>query len=906
MTDTALPEPGSKSAFYIVDISSYIFRAYYAIGPLTTSSGTATNAVFGVTRMLQALWKEHKPEYLAVAMDSRTPTWRKLEYAEYKANRPPPPPDLKEQFPLVREVVEGFAIPVLQRDGFEADDIIATAAKRAKAAGLTTIIVTGDKDLMQLVDDEVLVYDTMKNKVFGAKEVEKKHGVRPDQLGDYLALVGDSSDNVPGVPKVGPKTACKVLAEHDTLEAVLAAAPNIKGKLGENLVNHVEDARLSRHLVSLREDVEIDFQLEELRFGDPDVPKLRELFTRLEFWRLVAELGDDETEEGDDSAPERRYETIASRRQLDEALEAIEKVGAVSLDLETTSLDPVRAEIVGIALSWEPHVGYYVPVAHRDEASTQLPLEDVLDALRPLLEDGKVKVYGQNFKYDDIILRRNGLHVAHVAFDTMMASYLIDADKREHNLDRLAGDLLGYKAMSYNEVTDKKRGSQLSFDEVSVDKATRYAAEDAEVVFTLVQKMEPIVDDSGFGPLLRDIELPLGRVLATMELRGVLVDTELLETQSRQVGTTLAVLEAKAHEAAGRSFNVNSPLQLAVILFDEIGLEPVKKTKGRTGRSTDVEVLTELSDAHPLPAIILEHRGLAKLKGTYLDGLPKLVNPQTGRIHTSYNQAVAATGRLSSSNPNLQNIPVRTELGREIRRAFTAPEGSRLLSADYSQIELRVLAHLSGDPLLTESFNAGEDVHERTAREVLGLGADEPVDRELRRRAKAINFGVIYGKTDYGLAKELGISHHEAVAFKKDYFDRYAGVASFMDDVIEQAKGVDGVRTLAGRRRRLPEINARNPARRAAAERMARNTPIQGTAADIMKIAMIRIAERLEREKLDASMVLTVHDEVVLEVARDCEESVEAVVREEMERAAELDVPLVVDAGWGDCWADAH
>jgi DNA polymerase-1 len=906
MTPTELPPPGTPDVLYVVDILSFVFRAYYAIGHLSNSKGAPTGAVLGVVRMLLKLLIERKPAYLAVASDSKGPTWRKQEYPEYKANRQKPPQDLLDQIPVALHVAGACGIPVLEREGFEADDVIATVTRRARDAGLRTVIVTGDKDLMQLVGDGVVVYDTMRDAVYGPGEVEAKFGVGPSRLGDLLALMGDSSDNVPGVPGVGPKSAAKLLHEHQTLDAVLAAAPTIKGALGERLVSHAGDARISRRLVELREDVDVDCDVSRLRFSSPDLVGLRPVLEELELKQVLKELysapAPDEL-----GPPRREYRTISTRDGLEDAVARIRAAGEVSVDLETTSLDSMQTEIVGIALSWRPLEGWYVPVRHQYlGAPEQLALDDVLATLRPVLEDPSIKVYGQNFKYDDVILKQHGVEVANVAFDTMMASYLLDPGKRSHGMDQLAADVLGYTTITYDEVTQKTRGSQLRFDEVDVESATRYAAEDAEVVMTLVKTLEPRVREAGFDGLLRDVELPLGRVLADMERVGVSVDVGLLGELSRSVGVQLAELEQRAHEAAGRRFNVSSPKQLAEVLFDEIGLDPVKKTKGKTARSTDVEVLTDLSGLHPLPGIVLEHRQLAKLKGTYLDGLPRLVNPTTRRIHTSYNQAVAATGRLSSSEPNLQNIPIRTDLGRQIRRAFVAPEGTRLLAADYSQVELRVLAHLSGDPLLLDSFSKREDVHARTAREIFGIPQGEPVPPDLRRRAKAINFGVIYGQTEYGLAKELGIGRAEAGEFIAGYFARYAGVKAYMDHVVEEARGGEGVRTLAGRRRFIPDISSNNHTARLAAERMARNTPIQGTAADIMKKAMVTLHKRLKDEHLGSRMVLTVHDELVLEVPEAESERAAAIVEQEMMGAEALDVPLVVDLGWGSNWADAH
>jgi len=900
-----LPPPGAEDVLYLIDVSSFIFRAYYSIGHLSTADGTPTGAVFGVANMLVALFTERQPSHVAVAMDSRTPTFRKVIYPEYKANRPPPPEDLKVQFPLVQELVEAFDLAVLQKDGFEADDLIATATRAARAAGLRVVVVSGDKDLMQLVGEGVVVLDTMKDKVWDAVAVEQKWGVPPALLGDLLAMAGDSSDNIPGVPRVGPKTAAPLLREHGGLEQLLASLDALKSKaLAARLAEHAEDARVSRRLVALREDAPVEVDLAAMRHGPPAAERLAPVLDRLELSRLKERLFGDLPADSDADAPAPSYRTVATHEELLAAAAEIRRAGRFAVDLETTSVDAVVAEIVGVALSWRPLEAIYVPVAHRGDGQPHLELAAVLGVVGPLLEDPAIGVVAQNAKYEDTIFRRHGIRIANLAFDPMLASYLLRADLRSHNLDALAREVLGRRTTTYDEVTEKSRGHQLMFAEVPVDRATAYAGEDAEIALALADAMTPRVQQAGMTSLLHDVELPLCRVLTGLELAGVAVDVELLAEMSRRFAARIDELESRSRAVVGREFNLASPKQLQEILFGELGLPPQKKTK--TGYSTDQEVLEELAPMHELPRLLLEHRLYSKLRSTYLDALPRLVNPATGRIHTSFNQAVTATGRLSSSNPNLQNIPVRTEQGRDIRRAFVAAPGHRLLSADYSQVELRVLAHLSGDPELVAAFRNGKDVHARTARAVFGYGRDEDVPRQQRAQAKVVNFGVIYGKTDFSLAKELQIPRAEARRFIESYFKLYRGVAAFMDATIARAREERAVTTLLGRRRELRDIDSRNHNARQQAERMARNTPIQGSAADLLKLAMIRVDGRLAGSGLGARMILTVHDELVFEVPEDQLEETSALVREEMEAALELDVPLVVDVGVGTSWADAH
>ncbi len=896
-----LIDDATREALYVIDISSFIFRAYYSVRNLSTSSGIPTGAVFGVANMLLKLMDDYTPSHMAVAMDSRTPTFRSEIYPEYKANRPPPPEDLKEQFPLVEELVRGFHLAVLQKDGFEADDIIATVTRAAKEAGLPVVIVSGDKDLMQLVGSKVTMLDTMKDKVWDAEAVEKKWGVPPSLLGDLLAIAGDSSDNIPGIPRVGPKTAAPLLMEYGSLDQLLQNRENLKSKaLSKRLAEHEASARLSKRLVALKEDVPIPMDLKSMHYGGWDNDKLRPVLEKFEFTKLRDRL----TGEPEPRAPdvERTYRTVTDEAELISSAQAIRDRGLFAVDLETTSKHAVRASIVGVALAWARDSAVYVPVAHREGPT--MSVEKVLEIIGPLLQDPGIGVVAQNIKYEDTIFRRYGVVIENVAFDPMLASYLIRVDGRRHSLDVLSREILGRKMISYDEVTEKGRGSQLEFDAVSVESATEYAAEDAEVAFALTEEMRPLIEEAGVQGLLLDVEIPLARVLAKMELAGVAIDSSLLGKMSSAFGEKLEALEKRAHELAGHDFNLASPKQLQQVLFDECGLPTQKKTK--TGYSTDSEVLETLAQMHELPAHLLEHRMLSKLKNTYLDALPKLVNPDTGRIHTSFNQAVTATGRLSSSNPNLQNIPIRSEHGRDIRNAFIAAPGCKLVSADYSQVELRVLAHLSGDEKLITAFLHSEDIHARTARAIFGYDADEDVPTRERSQAKAINFGVIYGKTDFSLAKELHIPRPEAARFISEYFNLYAGVERFMKETIEKARVDRGVTTLLGRRRDLRDIDAKNHNVRKQAERMARNTPIQGTAADLIKIAMIRIDKRLGLENLKSQMILTVHDELVFEVPETEIEIVIPLIRDEMENALELDVPLVVDIGMGNNWAEAH
>jgi DNA polymerase I len=933
----------SNKRLYLVDGSSFIHRAYHAIRALTNRAGVPTNAVYGYTSMLLKLLRDRKPTHLAVAFDGPARTFRHEIYAEYKANRPPAPEDLVPQFGLCRRVTESLGIPALDVPGIEADDIIATLARLGESDGYEVTIVSSDKDLMQLVGPLVVLYDSMKNKIFDAAAVEEKFGVGPGQLRDLLALMGDSSDNIPGVTGIGPKSAATLLKQHGDLEGVLAAAPTIKGKRGQTLVDQADLARLSGRLVDLDEGVDLGLGVEDLARRPVDLPPVAELFGELDFHRMLDQVRPLAVDDGagagagtgagtgtgtgkgtgtgtgtgsatandlggvagevDPAGLDRDgYETIADLDRLDEVLSLAVERGELAIDLETTSLNTFEAEIVGFALCWGEGEAGYVPVAHRGLGlDPQLDLDEVLARLRPVLEGETPRLHMQNHKYEYAIFHRYGVTLRGVGCDPMIASYLIDSSVSGHGLDALALRELDHRMIPYKEVCGTGKSAR-GFDEVEIPVATRYAAEDADATFRLAQRLEPRLDDDDLKRLMWEVEVPLARVLSLMELAGIALDLERLERLSAQMNERLAQLEREVEDLGGLAVNINSPKQLQTLLFDHLGLKPIRKTK--TGYSTDAEVLEQLAEEHPVAARIHEYRQIQKLKGTYVDALPRLADAD-GRIHTSYNQAVAATGRLSSSDPNLQNIPIRTELGREIRRAFVAPEGCVLVAADYSQIELRVLAHLSGDRALSESFRRDEDIHTLTAAEVFGV-FPATVDREQRRVAKAVNFGVLYGQSAFGLARQLKIGRGVAQSYIDSYFARYEGVARYMEQVIEEAGRTGYVTTLLGRRRPLPDLNSRNQNQRNGAERMARNTPIQGSAADIIKLAMLRCQARLERDFGDVRMLLTVHDELVFEVPAAQADTLAAAVTEEMEQAWPLDVPLKVDVGVGADWVEAH
>jgi len=888
----------------LVDGSSYLFRAFHALPPLTNSKGEPTGAVVGVVNMLRKLVNEYRPRYMAVVFDAPGKTFRDELYEEYKANRPPAPEALKAQIPLLHRIVQAMGLPLLMVEGVEADDVIGTLAKRAAEKGLKVLVSTGDKDMAQLVNDRVTLIDTMTGRILDPQGVEKKFGVKPGQIVDFLALTGDSSDNIPGVPKCGPKTAAKWLSQYGSLDGIVAHASEIKGKVGENLRASLDQLPLSRELAAIRTDLELEVEPEALRPREPDRKRLRELFQQMEASRLLATL---EEENPDPPAAAGDYALILERADFDRWLARLQAAELFAFDTETTSLDYMQAELVGLSFAVEPGEAAYVPLTHRyPGAPDQLDRQWVLERLRPLLEDpGRAKV-GQNLKYDMSILARHGVALRGVAFDTMLESYVLDSTATRHDMDSLARKYLGRQPISYEKVAGKGR-DQLTFDQVTLEKAAPYAAEDADVTLQLHRALWPRLEaEPGLKYVFEEIEMPLVPVLSRMERAGVRIDTALLRRQSAELAEKLQRLEARAHEIAGRPFNLGSPKQIGQIFFEELGMEVIRRTP-KGAPSTSEAVLQELAArGHELPAVILEHRGLAKLKSTYLDKLPRMVDPRTGRVHTSYHQAVAATGRLSSSDPNLQNIPVRTEEGRRIRKAFVAEPGWKMVAADYSQIELRIMAHLSGDEGLLRAFEQGLDIHAATAAEVFGFGSPEAVEPEARRRAKAINFGLIYGMSAFGLARQLGIGRDEAQRYIDLYFSRYPGVRDYMERTRERAREQGYVETLFGRRLHLPEIDSRNGQRRAAAERTAINAPMQGSAADIIKRAMIAIDRWLEAERPAVRMVMQVHDELVFEVREDQLETATARIAARMEQAAQLKVPLVVDVGVGENWEAAH
>ncbi|RTZ74603.1 MAG: DNA polymerase I [Gammaproteobacteria bacterium] len=895
----------------LVDGSSYLFRAFHALPPLTNSKGEPTGAIVGVVNMLRKLIREYQPKYMAVVFDAPGKTFRDELYEAYKANRPPAPEELKAQIPLLHQIVEAMGLPLLVIDGVEADDVIGTLARQAAEKGMQVLISTGDKDMAQLVSDRVTLIDTMTDRVLDPQGVEQKFGVKPEQIIDFLALTGDTSDNIPGVPKCGPKTAAKWLKEYGSLDELMAHADEIKGKIGENLRASLEQLPLSRELTTIKTDLDLDIRPEELRPQPPDMEKLREIFRHMEASRLLAALDEEDPDPDAPSAAKSAasgdYELILEKDHFETWLKRLEQAELFAFDTETTSLNYMQARLVGLSFAVEPGKAAYVPLIHDyPGAPRQLEQAWVLEKLRPLLESETCPKLGQNLKYDMSVLARHGIEMRGIRYDTMLESYVLDSTATRHDMDSLAKKYLGYEPVSFQSIAGKGK-NQLTFDQIPLDQAAPYAAEDADITLRLHQELWPKLEpEKGLRRVFEEIEMPLVPVLSRMERTGVRIDTELLKRQSVELAEKLHQLEERAYALAGRPFNLGSPKQIGEIFFDELGMEVIRKTP-KGAPSTSEAVLQELAArGHELPAVILEHRGLAKLKSTYVDKLPEMVDPDTGRVHTSYHQAVAATGRLSSSDPNLQNIPVRTEEGRRIRKAFVAEPGWKMLAADYSQIELRIMAHLSGDEGLLRAFEQGLDIHAATAAEVFGYDSPEAVEPEARRRAKAINFGLIYGMSAFGLARQLDIGRDEAQEYVDLYFSRYPGVREFMEKTKEQAREKGYVETLFGRRLYLPEINSRNGQRRAAAERTAINAPMQGTAADIIKRAMIEVDRWLEQEQPQVRMVMQVHDELVFEVKKEQVEKARKRIVDAMQGAAELRVPLVVDVGVGDDWEAAH
>ena len=884
-----------KREIYLIDGSSYIHRAYHATGGLSNSKGFPTGAVFGFTNMIVKTLKEKSPEHIVVVFDAKGPTFRHEKYEAYKANRPSMPEDLRLQIPWIHKVVDAYSLPALSLEGFEADDIIATITREAREQGWSVIVVSGDKDLTQLVGEGVVMWDPQRDIVYDPEGVKKKYGVPPDKVLDFLALMGDSSDNIPGVPGVGEKTAARLIDQFGSLEGVYAGLEQItQKKMKESLAANKDQAFLSRDLVRLDDRVLLDRSLEDLAVAESDSTKLREIFKEMEFKRLLSELP---TERSLDYSG---YRVVRDKEELAKWVKRIKEIGRLSVDTETTSEQPVRAELVGISLCCEDGQASYIPVGH--VKGPQLAKKDVLEALRQVLEDESIEKIGQNIKYDLIVLKREGVEIRGIACDTMLASYLLDPSRRGHSLDDLAEIFLEHRTIHIKELIGTGK-NQIRFSEVDIADATEYACEDADVAFKVAEILCPRVEREGLGDLFRNVELPLIPVLADMEIAGVRVDIAYLNQLSEEFGAMLKKTETEIYAIAGECFNINSPKQLSEILFERLGLKSGKKTK--TGLSTSLDVLEELALQHPLPRKILDYRSIFKLKSTYVDALTSLVNPATGRIHTSYNQAVAATGRLSSSDPNLQNIPVRTSEGRKIRAAFVPEEGYTFVAADYSQIELRVVAHISGDQRLTEAFSRGEDIHAITAVGMFG-GSPAQVTPDMRRRAKVINFGIIYGMGPYNLAGQLNIGLKLAKQYLDEYYRTYSGVKRFMDELPEKAAKDGFVTTLLGRKRFLPDLNNPNRIAQQAARRMAINTPIQGTAADLMKLAMIRVHHALKAAGIPGKMILQVHDELILEVKDSAAQEAAALLKKEMEGVYPLSVPLVVDVAMGKNWGEAH
>lgn len=885
---------------YLIDGSSYIYRAYYAIRHLSNSKGEATNAIYGFTNMLLSLLREEQPDRIAVIFDAKGPTFRKELYPEYKANRSAMPEDLVPQVPVIKDVVRAFKIPALELAGYEADDIIATLAKRYAAQGLDVTVVTGDKDLMQIVGERVRLLDTMKGKISGRDEVIERFGVPPEQVLEILGLAGDSSDNIPGVPGIGEKTASSLIREFGSIEKLLANIDQVKGKKRqENLREFADQARLSRTLADLIYDLEIDIALDELVLVDPDRDALEVLFKQLEFPKLLKKI----TGQPPQNSKDGDYLVVLTEVELDSMIEQLKAAECFAIDTETTSLVAVQAELVGLSFAIKPDHGWYLPIGHSYlGVPQQLEQALALEKLRPLLEDPFCRKIGQNIKYDALVLRNAGIELAGIDVDTMVLSYVTHPQSKSHGLDALASEHLNHQTIPYSEMTGSGK-KQICFSEVEVEKAVRYAAEDADVTWRLAGKLLPQLSAGMMEKLFREVEMPLVNVLTRMEWNGIRIDASFLGELSGQLGKKLETLEGEIHGLAGGAFNINSPKQLGEVLFEKLGLPKGKKTK--TGWSTNVDVLTSLAAEHGIAAKILDYRSVSKLKSTYTDALPKLINPATGRLHTSFNQAVTATGRLSSSDPNLQNIPIRTAEGRRIREAFIPEEGWVLLSADYSQVELRVMAHMADVPALKESFVAGEDIHKRTASEIFNV-FPEMVTDEMRRQAKTINFGILYGMGAFSLAKDLGISRAEAQQFIDHYFERYPAILKYLEEKKAEAHENQYVTTILGRHCAIPEIASKNGAVRSYAERNAINYPIQGSAADIIKVAMVNIDKRLGAKKLQSRMLLQVHDELVFEVPEEELEQVRELIKVEMETAVPLDLPLKVDIGVGKNWAEAH
>jgi DNA polymerase-1 len=911
-----------QSPLILVDGSSYLFRAYHVpyLQALSTSDGQPTGAITGVLNMLKSLKKDYPNGNVVVIFDAKGKTFRNDMYPEYKANRPPMPDDLRSQIAPLHQIITAMGLPLLVVGGVEADDVIGTLSNQATALGMETVISTGDKDMAQLVNQHVRLINTMTNVEMDEAGVVEKFGVRPDQIIDYLALMGDKVDNIPGVEKCGPKTAVKWLTAYPTLKEVMANADQIKGKVGENLRSALTQLPLSFELATIKLDVELEQSVAEIKPVGADLETLKALYEKYELRRLLADLNNGDKAEKSDSAEvedssddevaesniDVEYDIVLNKTDFQGWLDKLTSSEVFAFDTETTSVDYQKAELVGLSFSVEVGKAAYVPVAHDyEDAPEQLDRDWVLAQLKPLLESETQNKVGQNLKYDANVLSHYDIAMKGITFDTMIESYCLNSVATRHNMDALADKYLGYKTVHFEDIAGKG-AKQLTFNQIEIEKAGHYAAEDADITLRLHQAIMPkLAKSSSQLSVFNEIEMPLLPVLARMEQYGVLIDCDMLDQQSHTIGTRLSELEIEAHNIAGKSFNLSSPKQLQTILFEELKIPVLKKTP-KGAPSTAEEVLQELALDYPLPKVILENRGLSKLKSTYTDKLPLLVDPKTNRVHTSYHQAVTATGRLSSTDPNLQNIPIRSEEGRKIRLAFIAPTDHKIVAIDYSQIELRIMAHLSDDPGLVKAFSEGKDVHKATAAEIFAVPLDE-VTSDQRRSAKAVNFGLIYGMSAFGLAKQLNVSRHTAQEYMDKYFERYPNVSQYMEDTRQQATDTGYVETLFGRRLYLPDIKSKNGMRKKAAERAAINAPMQGTAADIIKKAMLSVdAWILEQNDPRIKMTMQVHDELIFEIHQDIVESTTQTLVEIMNNAVEMSVPLIAEAGIGENWEQAH
>ena len=900
-----------KKTMYLIDGSALIYRAFFAFirNPLINTKGEDTSATFGFVNSVLKIIRDENPDYLAILLDTKHPTFRHQQYPEYKSTRAKMPEELVEQLPRIHAAIAALNIPSFELPGYEADDICGTLAREGEKAGLEVWCVTGDKDFFQLVTDNVRVYNPKRAseapEKYGREEVKEKFGVYPERVIDKLALMGDSSDNVPGIPGIGPKTADTLLAQFGDLESVLTGVDKIKAKgVRAKVTEHADLARLSKELVTIACDVPIDFTIEELKRREVDHDACRELFVELEFTSIVKQLlGDSENMPSEETARQTpiNYHLVATIDDLKKLVKKFLDEKEIAVDTETTSLDPFNAKLVGVSLCARAGTAYYIPLGHTGEGEVNLPYDAAMKELRKLLESRTVQKMGQNIKYDYEVLREHGIEINPVSFDTMLAAYVLDPSARQHSLDFLAAKHFSHHMQPISDLIGSGK-SQKTFDIVPVEKAVHYAAEDADFTYRLRGIFAPDIDGKELHRLYYEIELPLIRILADMEKSGIRVDQDFLADLSVEMEKKLVDIRKEIYKIAGMEFNINSTQQLAHILFEKLNLPTKGKTAKKTGYSTDVRVLEELSPLHPFPQHILDYRQLTKLKNTYIDALPKLISEKTGRVHTSFNQTIAATGRLSSTDPNLQNIPIRTDEGRQIRKAFIPRDKDHvLLAADYSQVELRVLAHYSEDEGLIEAFRNGEDIHARTAAEVFGVEIDE-VTSQMRRVAKTANFAVIYGVTAYGLSQQTDMGVDEAKQFIETYFERYPGIRKYMDDTKQFARDNGYVTTMFNRRRYVSDINAKRATVRQFAERVAINTPIQGTAADIIKIAMIIIHKKLAG--LRSQMVLQVHDELVFDVYRKELDDVTRLVTRGMEKAVKLRVPLIADIGTGDSWLD--